>query len=66
MQITVNGTTRELDVGATVPQLLALLHLQDKPCAVEVNAAVVPKSEHALCTLHPGDAVEIVTLVGGG
>jgi thiamine biosynthesis protein ThiS len=66
MQITVNGNPTALEQEATVPQLLATLGLQDKPCAVEVNAVVVPKSAHASCTLRPGDAVEIVTLVGGG
>src|SRR5205085_650257 len=34
--------------------------------AVEVNLGVVPRAEHAATVLADGDAVEIVTLVGGG
>jgi len=66
MQITVNGEPLEIDDGSTLPAVLAMLGLEGKPCAVEVNAAVVPKAEHDSCTIHAGDVIEIVTLVGGG
>lgn len=66
MRITVNGETREMGDDLTVEALLAALDLQGKPCAVEVNRAVVPRREHADRSLADGDTVEIVTLVGGG
>jgi sulfur carrier protein len=34
--------------------------------AVEVNLEVVPRDRHAETTLHDGDRLEVVTLVGGG
>ncbi|MBU2097476.1 MAG: sulfur carrier protein ThiS, partial [Gammaproteobacteria bacterium] len=34
--------------------------------AVEVNAEIVPRSQHAVSVLNPGDAVEIVHAIGGG
>ena len=46
--------------------LLRALRLSDQPCAVEVNKEVVPRRAHADSTLHEGDKIEIVTLVGGG
>lgn len=66
MRITVNGETREMGDDLTVEALLTALDLQGKPCAVEVNRAVVPRREHADRSLADGDTVEIVTLVGGG
>src|SRR5262245_45977401 len=50
----------------TVAQLLAQLGHQSRRVAVEVNLDVVPADRHAEHPLRPGDAVEIVTLVGGG
>ena len=46
--------------------LLASLGLDKAPCAVEVNARLVRKSEHPNHALAEGDRVEVVTLVGGG
>jgi sulfur carrier protein len=49
-----------------VAALLASLGLDKAPCAVEVNARLVRKSEHPTHALAAGDRVEVVTLVGGG
>ncbi|MBI4881270.1 MAG: sulfur carrier protein ThiS [Planctomycetes bacterium] len=66
MRITVNGEARELEAGATVAQLLAALALKSELVAVERNAALVPRREHAATQVKDGDRFEIVTLVGGG
>ncbi len=66
MKIRVNGEQRSCDNACTVARLLDELKLAGKPCAVEVNAAVVPHREHGQRSLSEGDTVEIVTLVGGG
>lgn len=66
MKLTVNGEPRELPDGATVADLVADLGLADVRLAVELNRAVVPRAEHAHRALADGDAVEIVTFVGGG
>jgi sulfur carrier protein len=49
-----------------VAALLVSLGLDKAPCAVEVNARLVRKSEHPTHALAAGDRVEVVTLVGGG
>jgi len=66
MQISVNGEPREVPDGATVERLLDLLEVQRRRIAVEVNRELVPRSQHGARALAEGEAVEIVTLVGGG
>jgi thiamine biosynthesis protein ThiS len=66
MKITVNGEQMTLDEPCTVAGLLAQCDMADAACAIEVNRALVPKREHADHELREGDAVELVTLVGGG
>lgn len=66
MQIQVNGETQEVPDEFTVAKLLVQLGLQPKYLAVERNLILIPREEHASCTLQKGDRLEIVTLVGGG
>jgi thiazole synthase len=64
--ITVNAEPKSYPAPLTVAALLAQLGHDPAKLAVEVNLHVVPRGEHAATQLHDGDAVEIVTLVGGG
>lgn len=66
MQIQVNGEAQEVPHDLTVAGLLTQLGLQPKYLAVERNLILIPREEHAACTLQEGDRLEIVTLVGGG
>jgi thiazole synthase len=66
LQLTINGQSRTLDEGVTVAELLEQLGHDCRRVAVEVNREVVPALQHSLHRLQGGDAVEIVTLVGGG
>jgi sulfur carrier protein len=66
MQITVNDEVLMLSEPCTITALLARYELSETPCAVEVNANLVPKRDHDEHMLRGGDRVEIVTLVGGG
>jgi thiamine biosynthesis protein ThiS len=40
--------------------------LSDAVCAAEVDRRLVPKRDRPETVLRPGQAVEVVTLVGGG
>ncbi len=64
--VTVNEEPRTLPDPATVADLLRALGKDPGKLAVEVNREVVPRAEHPARRLADGDAVEIVTLVGGG
>lgn len=66
MQIHVNGKTVDLPDNSTIQALLEQLQMSTGRLAVEVNAEIVPRSQHAVSVLNPGDAVEIVHAIGGG
>ncbi len=66
MRVTLNGEEKAIPEGVTVRLLLEHLALTSGPVAVEINRAVVPRSDHATRAVLPGDVVEIVHLVGGG
>ena len=66
LTLTVNGERREVPPGTTVADLLASLAVPPRGTAVERNRELVPRSAHDRTALEAGDAVEIVTLVGGG
>jgi len=66
MRITVNDQATEVPETCTVAQLVAQLGLPATRVAVEVNRALVRRADHAATALKSGDAVEVVTLVGGG
>lgn len=66
MMIVVNGEAKDLPEGLNVQMLVERLGLAKAACAAEVNKKLVPKRERENVTLHDGDIVEVVTLVGGG
>ncbi len=65
MTIVVNGSTRELDTGCTVSQLLAAEGAPERGIAVAVDGVVVPRVRWSQ-QIHEGAQVEIVTAVQGG
>jgi sulfur carrier protein len=66
MEVTVNGTRRDVPDGLTVRGLVEHLGLTEGPVAVEVNRAIVPRARHAEHRVEGGDVIEIVHFVGGG
>jgi thiazole synthase len=64
--IILNGEPRPLSQPSTVADLLKKLGHDGRRVAVEVNLDLVPLARHSETNLKEGDAVEIVTLVGGG
>lgn len=66
IQVVVNGESMRLPAGTTLAALLERLALDRRRVAVEHNRRVVPRAEHAEVLLNHGDAVEIVSFVGGG
>ena len=66
MRVTVNGKSHQVDDGTTVIDLLRTAGVPENYLAVEINDDVVPREQHATRTIHDGDRIEVVTLVGGG
>lgn len=66
MDITLNGQPRTLEAGSAIADLLEQEGLAQRRVAVEVNACIIPRGQHAAHVLEPGDRVEIVHALGGG
>lgn len=65
MEIIVNGEPRSTRT-LSVRQLLENLGIDPRRVAVELNSAILPKSDYENSTLNDGDRIEIVHFVGGG
>jgi thiamine biosynthesis protein ThiS len=65
MKLTVNGDSREVDVGETARTLVQRYGLDPQKVAVELNRRLL-KSDRYDEPLKEGDEIEIVTFVGGG
>ncbi len=65
LTIQLNGNEFDLATPATVKTLVELRR-PSPPFAVEVNKRLVRHTDYEQTPLQAGDAVEIVTLVGGG
>ena len=66
MNITLNGTPRDVPDQLSASDLLLSLGLADKRLALEINQEIVPRSTFAARRINPGDTVEIVHAIGGG
>jgi sulfur carrier protein len=68
MEITVNGSPRDLPDGATVADLVADIggRADGRGLAVAVDSQVVPHSAWEQTPLSAGDQVEILVAVQGG
>jgi thiamine biosynthesis protein ThiS len=66
LQITLNGQAHPLAQAATVTDLIAQLQLDARKVAIERNLEIVPRSAYAATPIRDGDAVEIVSFIGGG
>ncbi|BAO43413.1 sulfur carrier protein ThiS [Thiolapillus brandeum] len=66
MNILLNGENTRIEENATLADLIRTLHLEGSRYAVEVNEALIPRSEHHDYRLKEGDNVEIVQAIGGG
>ena len=66
MEIVLNGAPHPLPHPVSIADLLAEAGLGERRVAVELNGAIVPRSQHASRLVEPGDRIEIVHALGGG
>lgn len=64
--ITLNGEQREIALPCTLGKLLVELGMADRPVVIEQNGLAVPSSDFADSAIHPGDKLEIISIVAGG
>jgi len=66
MNITVNGTSQELPSAKNLSDLVNSFCKQPKHVITELNGAIIPATQWEQTSLKDGDALELVTFVGGG
>ena len=66
LRLTINGKSVEFDEVRTVSDLIHARNLKSTLVAVELNGAIVPRSEFDSREIMDGDRLEIVHFVGGG
>jgi len=66
MRVKLNGNETNLPEGATIGSLLRAQGTEFVRVAVEVNGELVTRREFDQTIIRDGDAIEVVTLVGGG
>jgi sulfur carrier protein len=66
ISITANGQCYMLPVGSTIAALLNSLNVTAKYVVVQMDGAIIPRSDYAATILQADCKLEVVTMVGGG
>jgi len=66
IKIIVNDEEKILSENASIETLLKEMDLDGKTMVVVVNDEIVEHTQYEKTTLHDGDRVELVRIVGGG
>lgn len=66
MRIKLNGKEQELAAAASLQNIVAFFSQDNRRVIAEVNGEIIKNSLWADTLLKDGDAVELVSLVGGG
>lgn len=64
--VILNGERREIELGTDLGRLVEMLDLPKQRIAVELNGAVIRRSDWLGTTVNDGDKIEVVQFVGGG
>lgn len=64
--VKINGRQEHWDCPMTIQQYLQTQGHAAARVAVEQNGRIVPKSAYAAQSIEDGDAVDVVSFVGGG
>lgn len=66
MNIIINGTSKQITKAQNLSEIVSSYCKQPKHVITELNGTIVPCDQWALTDLQDGDALELVTFVGGG
>lgn len=66
IEVVLNGERRNVPAGLMVDRLLAFLELNPSRVAVELDGAIVRKSDWGAAEVRDGAQLEVVWFVGGG
>ena len=66
MNLIINGTAQQLTSAKSLSDIVSSYCKQPKHVITELNGAIIPADQWAHTSLKDGDALELVTFVGGG
>lgn len=66
LMIRLNGEEKHVTRGDSVAALVAQLGIDVRKVAIERNGEILPRSRYETTLLAEGDALELVTFIGGG
>jgi len=66
MNITLNGSSYEIDGPVSLEGLLRHIGLEGKPVVIELNEVAVFQRDYATTAVEEGARIEVVTLAAGG
>ncbi len=66
MNIRLNGEQKEIPEGLTIRGLLEFLNIKHQRVAVELTETIVKKECYEETPVRDGDALEVVSFMGGG
>ncbi|MFN8687623.1 MAG: sulfur carrier protein ThiS [Acidobacteriota bacterium] len=66
ISVEVNGQRQEIPSGLNIRTLLDFLGVDPQRVAVELNRAIIRKTEWEATVLAANDQIEVVMFVGGG
>ena len=66
MKILINGTSQQLSSAKNLSEIVSSFCKQPKHVIMELNGNIIPADQWAQVSLKDGDALELVTFVGGG
>ena len=66
IQVLINGNKKLLEKNKNLIEVLKFLKITKNGIAIEINSAVVPKSQYINTFLKDNDRIEIVQFIGGG
>ena len=66
IEVVLNGERRSIPAGLTVDRLLGFLEMDPSRVAVELDRAIVRKTDWSTTQVREGAQLEVVWFVGGG
>jgi thiamine biosynthesis protein ThiS len=66
MNITINGKSYPLTSAKNLSDIVSSFCKQSSHVITELNGAIIPSDQWTKTNLQDGDALELVTFVGGG
>ena len=70
INITFNGASREIPIGSSITQALAVLNTVNNTAAskfvIALNQTFVPRSQYSSTQLQDNDAIELLSPMAGG